>query len=209
MKALEQMRQDSSMFIVIERQSKIRFNKFATEIIGVDRLAGTRLNDYQFIIISGEKVSISTNNREELRFILKQVFKDYECECVICYREIKDAERQSCYHCRNPICMNCAQTLFDTTAYWCVICGRHYLFPELGKPKDINIDLEVLDVNIKRVIQKYKPRLTDEQGNLHPMTQYTELVPELKEVFKDLGATINDDFDGHYLSRMSNCQRYG
>ena len=98
MKTLQQMRQDSSMFIVIERQSKIRFNKFATEIIGVDRLAGERLNDYQFIIISGQRVSISTNNREELRFILKQVFKNYECElCSKRFSELGTKKRHLLY----------------------------------------------------------------------------------------------------------------
>ena len=147
-------------------------------------------------------IAISKDDHDELDFILKHVLASRQPECHICYNEI-EPEGVVCYHCKNEICLNCAQQLFDTTAYWCAFCGHHYIYPNLGKPSNIQQDVTELEFNIRRMIQQCKSYITDSDGKLKSQTTLIGLPMETCVRFHQLGATIAD-FDEGYLHNIDN-----
>ena len=199
---LSHMRKDKDRFIIIENINKTTFRDYAFKLLGQQTLLNQRVNEYRFIIMRGEAIAISRNVHEELEFILKQVLKQRQSECRICYNEI-NGERVTCYHCKNEICFTCAQQLFDTTAYWCGFCGHHYLYPNLGKPSDIDQDVTELEFHIRRMTQQCISYITDSEGKLIQHTSLIGLPLETCARFHQLGATIAD-FDEDYLQNISN-----
>ena len=200
---LSHMRKDNDRFIIIENVNKNTFRDYAFKLLGQQALLNKRVNDYRFIIIRGEATAISMNVHEELEFILKQVLSQQrQSECRICYNEI-NGERVTCYHCKNEICFTCAQQLFDTTVYWCGFCGHHYLYPQLGKPSNIEQDVTELEFQIRRMTQQCRSYITDSDGKLIQHTKLIGLPLETCARFYQLGATIAD-FDEEYLQNMRN-----
>ena len=166
---LSNMRKHEDRFIIIENINKNIFREFAHQLIGDGEKINKMLKSYEFIIIRGEATSISSDDNDELEFILKQVFDKLQPDCHICYNQI-EKERITCYHCKNEICLTCAQELFETTAYWCPFCGHHYIYPQLGKPSNIEQDMTELEFHLKRMIQQCKSYITDRDGKLTPHT---------------------------------------
>ena len=114
-----------------------------------------------------------------------------------------DGERVVCYHCKNASCSTCAKQLFDTTPYWCGFCGHHYLYPQLGKPSDIEQAVTELECPIKRMTQQCISFITDSDGKLITRTSLIGLPLETCARFYQLGASIAD-FDEDYLQNISN-----
>ena len=111
-------------------------------------------------------------------------------------------ERVACYHCKSEICLTCAQQLFETTVYWCGFCGHHCLFPDLGEPSNIDHDITELEFHIRRMMQQFKPQITNSHGKLLS-TAYIGLSFEICAELYGMGATITD-FNKNYLDRLSN-----
>ena len=112
-------------------------------------------------------------------------------------------QRIDCYHCKNEVCLTCAQQLFDTTPDLCPSCGRHYLYPQLGKPGDIERDTAELEFHIQRMIQQCKSYITDSNGKLKQHTLLMGLPIEMRTMFRHLSATIAE-FDEDYMQNMDN-----
>ena len=199
---LSNLRKNDDRFIIIEHLKTNTFREFANKLLGDDERINKGLNDYSFIIMRSKAISISMDDPDELDFILKQVLNKKQTECHICYDEMI-GECVRCYHCKSDICFTCAQKLFDTTAYWCGFCGHHYLFQNLGKPRDIEQDVTELEFHIRQLIQQCKQHITDSHGKLLPHTIYIGLPVETCGMFHGMGATIAD-FDEDYLQNMKN-----
>ena len=151
----------------------------------------------------GGNVALSRDDDDELNFTLKQVCDKRQSERHICYNDMKNSKRISCYHCRNEICLTCAPKLYDTTPYWCPFCGHHYIYPQLGKPGDIERDTTDLDFHIQHMMLQRKSYITDSNGKLKPHTLSMGLPIETCAVFHHLGATIAE-FDEDYFRNMGN-----
>ena len=123
LKLITVMRNDTNNFIITEKKQDIPFLRFADALIGSPELAGKRVEDYKFIIMRGNAISISMNKQQELDFIFRHVFRvvGYDDACPICYSEW-DAQKNnvSCYRFQHHICATCAQQLHDNATYWCV-----------------------------------------------------------------------------------------
>jgi len=201
---LSNLRKDVDRFIIIENTNYTVFREFAYKLFDEDVLLNKRLKRYRFIIIRGEGSAISMNVHDELEFILKHVCGQKHTECNICCNEFQ-GECVNCYHCKNDICFTCAQQLFDTTAYWCPFCGYHYLYPQLGKPSDIEQDASELEFQIRRMMQQCKSHITDNTGKLKQHTMLIGLPFETCAKFHQWGAKIAD-FDEDYLQNMKNVE---
>ena len=152
---------------------------------------------YTFII-RRRNVAISRDDDDDLAFILKQICDKRQSECSICYNDMVKNKRINCYHCRNDICLNCAQQIFDTTAYWCPFCSHHYIYPQLAKPGNIELDTTYLDFHIKRMMIQCKSYITDNHGKLKPLTLLMGLPAETCAAFYQLGARIAEFDEDHY-----------
>ena len=150
------------------------------------------------MLIRGDKTAITLGNQDEIEFILKHTLTDIQKECVICCNDFNDGERLSCYHCKNAICLTCAQTLFDTTPFWCGYCGHHYLFPQIAKAKDIDTNTETLDDYLVYLIRHEKHHVLNGAGQLHK-TCWISLAPNVLARLDFYGAIVVDTFDEELL----------
>ena len=136
------------------------------------------------------------NRLDELQYIVKHIRCPMARECGICYNRIADGEDViACYHCKSMMCICCSQHLFNITAYWCPYCRNHLIYPETCKPSEYNAEL---DDCIKLLMEP----LTS-NGILPPMTHVASLHPRTIDELCELGASRNNNFDGHFVTRMA------
>jgi hypothetical protein len=205
---LNKLRMDENRFVIIDKKTnKKRFEKFVKSLFG-PKVPTEDLPLYNVILTRGDKTAITIGEQDEIDFILKHTLTDVETECVLCCNDIDINatvyhERIRCYHCRNSICVTCAQTLFDTTLFWCPFCGHHYIFPQIAKPTDIDIDTETLDDYLTYIIRHEKHHIVNDEGQLYK-TFWISLAPNVLVKFALYGATVVDTFDEEFLPCITN-----
>ena len=170
-----------------------------------NKINGDCLNDYRFILLRGEKQAISMNWLEELEHIVKHVLSPMQDNlgCSICYNQIAtDDDSTQCYHCKNIMCLGCAQQLFDTTPYWCPYCCNHLVFPEISKP--IGECSAELDYCLQMMMAHVVPN-----GKVQPQTYVASLPACNIDKLCSLGASRNHSFEEIFVERMAfNAQEF-
>jgi hypothetical protein len=200
---LSKMRMDENRFIIIEKIDKKQFYKFAKSLFDSKHTERGMLV-YNFILIRGKSTALAVGDPKEIEFILKQSLGDMQNECAICCNDLKlDDNAVHCYHCRNKMCLKCAQTLFDTTLYWCPFCCHHLLLPQIAKPRDVDDAMEELDEYLAYIIQHEKHNICDKTGRIH-VTHWIGVSVETLTKFKFYGATIVDTFQTEYIHALPN-----
>ena len=201
LRLIETLRSNTNRIVVIERTGYIHFNKLASEMFG-NKINGESLNDYRFILLRGNNQAISVNWLKELQHIVKHILYMHdklECNiCYICYNALGDDDSNStqCYHCKNIMCLGCAQQLFDTTPYWCPYCCNHLVFPEISKPSgECSAELDYcLQIMMAHAIPN---------GKVQPRVYIASLpVCNIKRLCS-LGASRNHNFEEMFLERTA------
>ena len=126
---IEQLCKDENRTVIIERNSNVRFNKLANEIIG--GLDSTSLNDYRFILLRSKAKAISMNWLDELQHIVKHILFPMKQECGVCYKRIaeEDDDVVGCYPCKSLTCIGCAQRLYGYYSLLVSILSQPFNIP--------------------------------------------------------------------------------
>jgi len=191
---IEQLCKHENRIVIIERNSNIRFNKLANELIG--ELSSTGLNSYRFILLREKAKAISMNCLDELQYIVKHILCPITQECGVCYNRIADGDDVIvCYHCKSLLCICCSQHLYNTTAYWCPYCCNHLIYPEICKPSQYNAEL---DDCMRLIMEPIAPN-----GILPPMTYVASLHTDTIDKLCKLGASRNNNFSEYFVKRRA------